>query len=185
MINLRPFQSSDISCFNEFSGDDWTVFNWLDEIGRPIIKEKFLKDLENPELHSYIAVESNQQEVVGHLQIKEMEPGVGRFHRFVVSKKEKRRKGIGRDILSQALKIAFEEFEFDLMTLGVFDINTPAISFCESMGFQPHSSKLIDYRFNDNLTHPLNMTLPKENWESNKACERNAEIAPAPRHLST
>ncbi|MBC2578762.1 GNAT family N-acetyltransferase [Clostridium sp. DJ247] len=48
---------------------------------------------------------------------------------------ELRGKGIGTKVLKEALRIGFEDFRFEKITLGVYDFNDSAIKCYENAGF--------------------------------------------------
>lgn len=74
--------------------------------------------------------------VVGHLILRytDTEKKTIRFG-FVIVDDSKRGKGYGKQMLTLAIKYAFEIFGAEKITLGVFDNNSPAYYCYKSVGF--------------------------------------------------
>ncbi len=89
----------------------------------------------NDELIKLTAVEND--EIIGHLTIRftDNERKIARFG-FVIVDDTKRGKGYGKQLVSSAVKYAFDELNADKVTLGVFENNTPAIHCYLSCGFK-------------------------------------------------
>lgn len=87
------------------------------------------------ELYKLTAVDGN--EIIGHLTIRFIDNArkIARIG-FVIVDDCKRGKGYGKQLVSSALKYAFEELNADKVTLGVFENNTPAIHCYLSCGFK-------------------------------------------------
>ena len=82
--------------------------------------------------------------VVGHLILRytDKEKKVIRFG-FVIVDDSKRGKGYGRQMLTLAIKYAFEIFGAEKITLGVFDNNKPAYRCYKAAGFTETGEEIL------------------------------------------
>lgn len=82
--------------------------------------------------------------VVGHLILRytDEEKKVIRFG-FVIVDDSKRDKGYGKQMLTLAIKYAFDIFGADKITLGVFDNNKPAYYCYKGAGFKENGEEMF------------------------------------------
>ena len=82
--------------------------------------------------------------VVGHLILRytDKEKKVIRFG-FVIVDDSKRGKGYGRQMLTLAIKYAFDIFGAEKITLGVFDNNKPAYRCYKAAGFTETGEEIL------------------------------------------
>lgn len=80
---------------------------------------------------------SNTNELIGTIELREVDKSnkVGKVCRFLIGSEGDRGKGIGTKVLKEVLRIGFENFEFEKITLNVFDFNYGAIKCYEKAGF--------------------------------------------------
>ena len=143
MIHLRPYKPSDA----------WKLVEWWEHTEEEVFMEwsagKFSYPLTIEQLDGYFEVWGlqnedgwmmtaldRQGEPAGHLlmRLADYAANTIRFG-FVVIKPGLRGKGIGREMLSQALAFAFDILGMERVTLGVFSENERARHCYESLGF--------------------------------------------------
>lgn len=76
----------------------------------------------------------SSREPMGHIELNEIDGHSARLCRVYVDP-SRRRRGLGRAMVRQALHIAFDELGLERVDLGVFDFNTAAIRCYEAEGF--------------------------------------------------
>ena len=79
----------------------------------------------------------NTDQIIGTVELREIDKNnkVGKICRLLIGEKNNRGKGIGTEVLKEALRIGFEDMKFQKITLGVFDFNHSAIKCYENVGF--------------------------------------------------
>ena len=74
---------------------------------------------------------------------------------FILVDEKKRGKGYGKEMLSLAIRYAFEELNTDAITIGVFEENIAAKALYEKLGFIP-TGEVRHYRFfGEEMPYPI------------------------------
>jgi RimJ/RimL family protein N-acetyltransferase len=76
---------------------------------------------------------------------------------FIIISPDMRGKGIGKQMLSQALKYAFEIFGVQTVTLGVFANNESALGCYKAAGFVPVDTEKECFEFGGEKWDCINM----------------------------
>ncbi len=131
--------------------------------------EKYFSDMVNKEVveaYLYKIVNSNTGEIVGTMELRniDVENKVARVCRFLIGEEKERGKGIGEKALKEALRIGFEDKDYEKITLGVFDFNKSAIRCYEKVGFT--IGKLIENarKAKDGYWNLYDMSILKSQW---------------------
>ncbi|MEF2920484.1 MAG: GNAT family protein, partial [Acutalibacteraceae bacterium] len=134
-LRLRHYKPCDAECIVSWIKDEDALRKWsLDRFGDyPITSEdinnKYIGNngdcIESDNFYPLTAFDESG--VVGHLILRytDEEKKVIRFG-FVIVDDSKRGKGYGKQMLTLAIKYAFDIFGAEKITLGVFDNNKPA-----------------------------------------------------------
>ncbi|HZH58732.1 MAG TPA: GNAT family protein [Metabacillus sp.] len=102
--------------------------------------EKYIEnanfDMSNSLVYSVLLLETG--DVVGHIALTNIdrEHKSARLGKVLIGDQRVRGKGIGYLMVSEVLKIAFEQLNLHRVSLGVFDFNTSAIACYEKAGFK-------------------------------------------------
>jgi ribosomal protein S18 acetylase RimI-like enzyme len=83
-----------------------------------------------------VAVDGN--ETIGFANLYDYEPSQSAFIGNVVIDKSYRGRGLGKEIMSYMLKIAYEKHNLPEVRISVFSENTPALLLYSSLGFAPY-----------------------------------------------
>jgi RimJ/RimL family protein N-acetyltransferase len=79
-----------------------------------------------------------------------------------------RGRGIGKEIVRSALRIAFDELGMHRVGLGVFSHNTAALACYEGVGFRREGT-LRDYRqYGDQYLDLIMMSMLEEEWRATR-----------------
>lgn len=140
-MRLRPYKNCDAEYIVKWIKDEVSFRKWCaDRYDKyPISSEDInnhydsFKDDDN----FFEMTAFDDSGVVGHLIMRftDEEKKVLRFG-FVIVDDSKRGKGYGKEMLSLALKYAFEILKVEKVTLGVFENNLPAYYCYKSVGFK-------------------------------------------------
>ena len=144
MIRLRPYKRCDAEEIVRWINDERTFLLWGGDhfgefpINADIINDKYFDsngDCVEPD-NFYPMTALDEKGVFGHFIIR-YTGGDSKHLRFgwVVVDGERRGEGLGRQMLTLGLEYAFSIMKADLVTIGVFDINTPAYRCYKSAGF--------------------------------------------------
>ena len=158
MLRLRPYKPCDGKAVASWPDNEYAFRQWSADryesypITGEDINAYYDRDRDNENLWAMTAFD--EEGVAGHLIMRFPQPDKDtiRFG-FVIVDSKKRRKGYGREMLSLAVRYAFECLKVRRITLGVFENNEPAIRCYRSCGFQPVA-----------LEHPEHYFCMGEDW---------------------
>lgn len=142
MLRLRPYRKSDAKTIISWIKDERTFRLWCADRfeNYPIAPEDLNDQYDNSpgaeDVYHFTAYDDNG--IAGHINIRFPEPGnidTVRFGYVIVDDK-RRGQGLGKEMISLALRYAFEIMKAKKVTIGVFDGNKPAIGCYLSAGFR-------------------------------------------------
>ncbi len=155
MFKLRPYKPCDAEKIVSWLKDEDIFYKWSG--GRfgeyPLTAEKLNnKYIENngdctEKDNFYPFVLEDETGVVGSLIMRYLNPEktVIRFG-FIIVESKIRGKGYGKNMLTLALKYAFEIYGAEKVTLGVFENNAPAYYCYKSMGFKDIGEEIYNIK---------------------------------------
>lgn len=120
---------------------------------------------EKPSFKLFKAIRSDNSEIIGHIQLMDIDYNTGSciLGRVLIFQKY-RGNGFGKAMVKEAVKIAFENLHFSEITLGVFDFNMRAIRIYKSIGFTEFQFKKCDRYFQSEGWNAIRMKLDKVRW---------------------
>ncbi len=140
-LYLRPYRKFDAKCIVSWIKDEISFRKWCaDRYDKYPITAKDInkqyKDLKSSHAF-YPMVAYDEYGIIGHfiMRFTDEDRKILRLG-FVIIDDTKRGKGYGKEMLSLALRYAFDYFEADKVTLGVFENNKSAYHCYKSVGFQ-------------------------------------------------
>ena len=151
-LRLRQYKTCDADSIVNWIKDEDVLRKWSsDRFGDfPITSEdinnKYIGNngdcIESDNFYPLTAFDESG--VVGHLILRytDEEKKVIRFG-FVIVDDSKRGKGYGKQMLTLAIKYAFEIFGAEKITLGVFDNNEPAYYCYKAAGFKENGEEMF------------------------------------------
>ncbi|WP_010530187.1 GNAT family N-acetyltransferase [Lentibacillus jeotgali] len=144
MVELKYFERSDFR----------QLINWIDSsefllqwggpgFNYPLDESQLEKYIEkandvNSDTLVYKVINKETSNVVGHISLSKIdkENKSARVGKVLVGDKNVRGQGIGQLMMTEILKIAFNELNLHRVSLGVFDFNVSAIGCYEKAGFK-------------------------------------------------
>lgn len=153
MLHLRPYKKCDAGYIVNWCKDEVSFHKWCaDRFDHyPISAE---------ELHAYYEAyaeddglfamtafdDSDTAGIAGHLMMRflDKEKTVLRFG-FIIVDTKKRGRGVGKEMLSLAVRYAFEILRVEKVTLGVFENNAAARHCYKAVGFREASPETAEY----------------------------------------
>lgn len=135
MIRIRPYKNSDEAQILDWSLDEETFymwsFGWLGDY--PLTEEKFRI---TADYSRFVALDG--PDVVGFFTVRNPEQKQEQLRfGFVLVDPDRQGQGIGKTMLRQALCYAFEIYQAERVSLGVYEKNAPALACYKGIGFAP------------------------------------------------
>ncbi|NLZ34753.1 MAG: GNAT family N-acetyltransferase [Clostridiales bacterium] len=148
MIRLRPYKKSDAEYIMKWFTDKKAFTQWCaDNFTYPLTKEQleyYYHKYEKDE-NAWIISALNEEGIpVGHFLMRLADYKKESIHLgFIIVDSKIRGKGYGKEMVSLAVKYAFDILKVKRVTLGVFDNNPAAHNCYKSLGF-------IEEKYNEN-----------------------------------
>lgn len=171
LIKLNAFDEGDFNQLIAAIPDARFLLQWAGPIYVYPLNVSQLKDTltkttgEQPSFKVFRAVLSNTSEIVGHIQLMNIDYNaascmLGRVLIFP----DHRGKGLGKAMVRRAVKYAFENLGLSDVTLNVFDFNMAAINLYKSVGFIDYEFIKAARNFQNEDWNVIKMKLNKEKW---------------------
>lgn len=169
MIELRPFGNEHFDGLIAMVPTEATLVEWCGAYFRfPLDHaqlERYVETARQPSVRTIFAAEAPDTGVVGHVEISHIWPHLSsRLSRVLIAPGHRRR-GIGTQMVLQALSLSFREHHVAHIDLGVSARNASAIGCYRKIGFKPvgtwpnamaAGSHIIDVRW---------MSLTRRAWQ--------------------
>lgn len=161
MIKLEPFTKNDFSRLVSWVKNEEELIQFAGPVFTfPLTEDQLYKYLENQNTNAYKIVELSSQKVIGHCEIY-LSENSAKLCRILIGDKSFRGKGFGVDVVNLMLNKCFNEFNYSLVELNVYDWNIGAIKCYKKAGFvvNPEKSKTIEV--NNKIWTSINMFIKK------------------------
>lgn len=135
--------------------------------------ETYLKDAnkDNSNTFVYSVIEKETGKVIGHVSLGNVDRKnkSARVGKVLVGDKSVRGKGIGQQVMTEILKVAFDVLRLHRVSLGVFDFNSSAIACYEKSGFVKEGLLRDARKIGDEYWGLWEMSILENEWsEKNK-----------------
>lgn len=150
MLRLRPYKKCDAKHIVKWIKDEVAFRKWCADRyeSYPITAEDMNSHYDGFAFSDdfFQMTAFDETGAVGHLIMRftDSDKKILRFG-FIIVDDDKRGKGYGKEMLSPALKYAFEILKAEKVTLGVFENNAPAYFCYKSVGFREAPAKNAEY----------------------------------------
>ena len=177
VVTLRPLRMTDAARIRRWMADPavitYTVVVPGPEYGplSPYSAEEADQYLEtlvrDPSRRSYAIElkEAGEARHVGNVGLKDFHPGRAEAECFIeLGEKAARGRGVGHRAMKMLLDVAFDELLLDIVRLGVFEFNAPAIALYRRLGFVDDGR--YGWHFADGRFWDVNaMSLDRATWQ--------------------
>ena len=166
MIRLRPFKRQDSEIIASWLTEEEGFMKWCAGMYKyPMTAqqlcdryEEFCKD----DNGWFMTALNDSGEVCGHFIFRKADFENNSIHMgFIIISPEMRGRGFGKQMLSQALKYAYDILGMESVTLGIFANNESALGCYETAGFVPTDAEKECFEFNGEKWDCINMKATK------------------------
>ena len=172
MIRLHPFGRSDFDRVIQWATDVRLLMQWAGPIFRFPLDSRQLEGYlagtegEKPARVAWKALDGTQGRVVGHIEIDQIDykRKRGALSRVLIGPEELRGRGLGRELVGEAIRRGFEDLDLAEIFLSVFDFNSPAIRCYEANGFELFHRREAVVAVEDEPWSAIFMRLPRQRW---------------------
>ena len=177
MVRLETFSENDFAQLKSAVPDSRFLLQWAGpKYKYPLDDAQLLDTLsktkgEQPSFKVFKAIEINASEVIGHIQLMDIDYcnlncKLGRVLIFP----EHRGRGFGKEMVKCAVEYAFKRLNLLEITLGVFDFNQSAISVYQGAGFLEYEFNKGARQFQNEKWNLIKMKINKDKWLNNGKC---------------
>lgn len=169
MLRLRPYKPGDAGYLTDWLKDERTVRLWrADRFSYPLTKdqlEQYWEDFLSDD-HAWIFLAVDEKgKPCGHFSFRRVDYVKNSAHMgFIVVNPMERGKGYGREMVTLALRYAFDILKVDRVTLGVFTVNEAAHRCYLSVGFKDEELHRDYDCFNGETWDYLDMAAAREDF---------------------
>lgn len=143
MIELKFFEHTDFNKLIKWIDSPGFLFQWgwpaFDYPLNDTQLEKYIANANNDESETlvYKVTDRETGDIIGHISLGKIDRKnkSARVGKVLVGDKNTRGKGIGKQMIREVLRIAFDDLGLHRVSLGVFDFNLTAIACYEKVGF--------------------------------------------------
>ncbi|MBU5265655.1 GNAT family N-acetyltransferase [Virgibacillus proomii] len=176
MIELRFFERSDFQQLINWIKSPQFLLQWGGpNFSFPLTEqqlENYIKDANNnnSSVLIYSVIDKETGNVIGHISLGNIDRNnkSARVGKVLVGDKNARGKGIGVQMMTEILKIAFDKLELHRVSLGVFDFNTSAIACYEKVGFKKEGLLRDSRKINKEYWSLWEMSILEYEWKEMK-----------------
>lgn len=141
MMTLRPYRAEDAEEIVKWIADEramrkWSA-HWYEQFPVTADDMNRLYEMMTNNVHPEILTAVDADGITGHLILR-MTDAEKRIIRagFVIVSDQKRGMGYGKQLMELAVQYAFEKLHAEVVSLGVFENNLPALKCYQSAGFR-------------------------------------------------
>jgi RimJ/RimL family protein N-acetyltransferase len=176
MIELKYFETSDFQQLTSWIETPEFLLQWGGtNFSFPLNEEQlenYLKDANKGDSNAlvYSVINKETGAVIGHISLGKIDRNnkSARVGRVLVGDKSVRGKGIGQQMMTEILKVAFDELNLHRVSLGVFDFNSSAIACYEKSGFVKEGLLRDAGKMDDEYWNLWEMSILENEWMERK-----------------
>jgi RimJ/RimL family protein N-acetyltransferase len=176
MIELQPFAREDFPQMIAWATSAEFLMQWCGwTFTYPLDNaqlERYIRtsEGEHPSRRIFRVVYTETGKVIGHLALSNLDPrgSLATIACVLVGAPHLRGKGIGAEMVSKALDIAFDQLHLHRVELNVFDFNTPAIALYEKLGFTKEGYIREARKVGDQYWNHYHMGILENEWRARR-----------------
>jgi RimJ/RimL family protein N-acetyltransferase len=173
-IELRPFGQNDFARLIGWTKSPEFLLQWAGPIFTYPLDQKQLEQYllgtegNPPRRRIFKAVEMRNQQVVGHIELNEIDSKErsATLCRVLVGEPSERRNGIGIQMVKKIVEFGFDTLMLHRIDLLVFDFNFPAIQCYEKAGFVKEGHLREVRRIKDEYWSSYLMSILEDEWRA-------------------
>ncbi|MBM7553484.1 GNAT family N-acetyltransferase [Thalassobacillus pellis] len=177
MVELQYFEREDFDQLISWVPTREFLLQWGGPSFRYPLDIKQLRDYlekanrSDSEILAYKVLHKESGKIIGHISLGriERENRSARIGRVLVGEKAARGKGIGRQMIEEISKIAFEDLGMHRVSLGVFDFNQAAITCYERAGFKKEGLLRDARKIRDEYWSLWEMSMLEDEWHEKRS----------------
>ncbi len=140
-VTLRPFERGDFDRLISWIATPEALSDWAGGFFAGPLDHarlaRYLESADDPEARRRIFTATADDRAVGHIELSHIWPQLsGRLSRALIGDPAERGKGLGAAMVRSLATLAFDDYAFDRIDLGVSDRNAAAIACYEKAGFR-------------------------------------------------
>lgn len=167
-MRLRPFKPQDIDCLMKWIPDnerDFTMWS-ADRISYPPTREslsEYYASYVSDDSAWFMTALSDLGDPVGCLLMRKADYKSDSIHfGFIIVDRRLKIRGLGKEMLSLAIKYAFEILNMKRVTLGVFALNERALGCYKSVGMREEAYHKGEFEYKDEKWDLIDMAIGEE-----------------------
>jgi len=182
-LRLRPFVRGDYDRLIASAISPDFLYQWAGPLftyplDRLQLERYLLTSIGDPPTHRIFTALDETGEPTGHIELANIDrvnrsANIARVLIFA----GQRGQGLGRELLTLALAVGFDELKLHRISLYVFDFNLPAIAAYERAGMAREGLLRDVRRVGDRFWSVYQMSMLEDEW---RARQLNGRISPAP-----
>ncbi|MEC5424319.1 GNAT family protein [Virgibacillus sp. C22-A2] len=172
MVELKYFERTDFKQLIDWIDSPQFLLQWGGPaFSYPLTEYQLEKYIENANIDNtdtlvYKVISKETGDVIGHISLGKIDRinKSARVGKVLVGDKNVRGKGIGKLLMKEILKVAFDELKLHRVSLGVFDFNVSAIACYEKAGFIKEGLLRDTGKNNDEYWNLWEMSILEDEW---------------------
>jgi RimJ/RimL family protein N-acetyltransferase len=172
MIELQPFGRDDFLRLIGWVPDARSLMTWAGPIFHYPLDVPQLETClegaqgETPKRRIWKGVDRTCGGTIGHIEIDRIDRAAqsGVLSRVLIGETSLRGRGLGRELVAQAVTRGFDELVLKEISLAVFDFNASAIRCYQAIGFRQFDEKKQAVRIGDEAWTVLFMRIRRNEW---------------------
>ncbi|RYU82829.1 GNAT family N-acetyltransferase [Hymenobacter persicinus] len=175
MIRLEYFTPADFSQLITWVKDEHLLMNWSGSMfSFPLTPDSLAwyiedtNDLQTSDAFIYKAVDTQTGATVGHISLGGLsrKNSSARISRVLVGDTQARGRGIGQAMVTQVLKIGFEQLGLHRIELGVYSFNEAAIRCYQKSGLQVEGTSRDILKYEGAYWSLVEMSMLRPEWQA-------------------
>ena len=185
-LRLRPFARGDYDRLITSAESQDFLYQWAGPLftyplDRLQLERYLLTAIGDPPTHRIYTALDETGGPAGHIELANIDQvnrsaNVARVLIFA----GRRGQGLGRELLTLALAVGFDELKLHRISLYVFDFNTSAIAAYEHAGMTREGLLRDVRRVGDNFWSVYQMSMLEDEWRARRLSGRKSPTPPAP-----
>ncbi len=165
MIQLKPFEQSHFNALISWINNEELLLTIAGNyFNFPLTTDQLQQYINDDKSDSFSVVDTSTNTIVGHAEIVKSGNQFYKIDKLLIGDQSNRGKGIGKQVMRELLRYAFEKLDAATVELNVFDWNIAGIRCYEVVGFVLNPDKKQTFEVKVKTWQALNMTIEKNRW---------------------